>query len=168
MAQCALKPLLSGFFLSLILLASTQMAQAERCRAIKIEGDQKIDDVQIDFSLISGDQSMSSTDSQAFSVTDGSDIDLCFQSNKTGLLSLWSYSADGSAPSRLLPHELTTVGAYEPGLKVEAGKRYCLSELLVPNRKIAIKVRPPPLDVRKHIFTLPKKLNNNLALKIFQ
>nr|WP_319383283.1 DUF4384 domain-containing protein [uncultured Roseibium sp.] len=133
---------------ALLVLATVSVAttaKADRCKAIKIETDQKLSDVEIDFQLFFQDEAISSSDSMvtAPELSDGSNIDLCFESNQSGLVSLWSYSADGSAPSRLLPHEYTQIGSYEPGLKVEPGKKYCLSELLVQDKKIAIKVRPP-------------------------
>lgn len=136
---------ISSLIFTLAILSVPSTAIADRCKAIKIETDQTIDDVEIDFKLIIENQSVSSFDSisNAPKLSDGSNIDLCFQSNQSGLISLWSYSADGSAPSRLLPHEFTKIGLYEPGLKVEPGKQYCLSELLLEDKKIAIKVRPP-------------------------
>jgi hypothetical protein len=131
-----------------LLLSST--AFADRCKSFDIETESRLPGIEIDFELFQNDQLVTTSKSKTPPILQvGSTVDMCFSSSHAGLISLWSYPADGGPPSRLLPHKSIDAPSTQTGMKVEAGKRYCMSELLdsstanASDAKRVIRVKTP-------------------------
>ena len=140
---------LGGWF-AVFLAINSQATWAESaCRAIDFEESKGLAGVDLSMTL--------QTDAATFAVTSGSPqdgiptvrigdrVDICFSSNRAGLVSLWSFSADSTQkpPTRLLPNRNTTIGEDLSGYQIETGETLCISDVLNPDRPVELSVQPP-------------------------
>ncbi|MCY3671267.1 MAG: hypothetical protein OXH14_09325 [Alphaproteobacteria bacterium] len=118
-------------------------AAAERCRAIGVVAGEKLADHTLSLTLVRNGTEVATGGGGPLPVLSvGDAVDLCFESSRAGLVSLWSHDAAGGAPARILPHEYLEATADALGVPVEAGVRRCFSELAA-GQDVVLRVQPP-------------------------
>lgn len=123
-------------------LAALPLAAAERCRAIDVEAGEKIADHELVLTLVHNGVEVATGGAAPPALAVGDEVDLCFQSSRAGLVSLWSHDSPTAPPVRILPHEYLDATADTLGVPVEAGVRRCFSELAA-GQDVVLRVRPP-------------------------
>ena len=130
--------------LALCLAMFSQAAPAERCRAIAVVADEKLEGHTLSLTLVHEGRDLTPEGAGASQLRVGAAVDVCFQSSRDGYVSLWSHDADNNAPVRILPNEYIDAVDDELGIAVQAGVPKCFSELAAgAGRKISLKVQPP-------------------------
>ena len=128
--------------LTLCLAIFSQAAAADRCRAIAVVADEKIEGHTLSLNLVHEGRDLTPVGAGAPELRVGAAVDVCFQSSRDGYVSLWSHDADNNAPVRILPNEYIDAEDDELGIAVQAGVSRCFSELAA-GRKISLQVQPP-------------------------
>lgn len=128
---------------ALVLSLSAQTASAERCRAIGVEVDERMEGHELSLNLVHNERQIAAGRSAVRSkLSVGDWVDVCFESSKDGFVSLWSHGANDSPPVRILPNEYIDAAADEPGIAVQAGIEKCFSDL-ASGKRVSLKVQKP-------------------------
>ena len=126
--------------LALCLAAFGQATSTERCRAIAVVAEEKLDGHTLSLRLVHEGRDFAAADGDAPTLRVGAIVDVCFESTRDGYVSLWSHDADNSTPVRILPNEY--IDDDELGIAVQPGVSLCWSEL-APGKRVSLQVQPP-------------------------
>ena len=134
----------AGAAMALVMaMTAAPPAAAERCRAIGVEAGEQLAGHVLALTLVHDGAAVAAGGDGALpAVPVGDEVDLCFESSRAGLVSLWSHDAAGGPPVRLLPHAYLAAAADALGVPVEAGVRRCFSEL-AGGADVVLRVQPP-------------------------
>ena len=127
-----------------LFLAVVGQAAAERCRAIAVVVDEKIEGHTLSLSLVQEGRDLTPVGAGAPQLRVGTAVDVCFESSRDGYVSLWSHDADNNTPVRILPNEYMGAADDDLGIAVRAGISRCFSELAASaGRKVSLQVQRP-------------------------
>ena len=137
--------------LALALSISAQTASADRCRAIGVEIDERIEGHELSLTLVYNERQFAAGRSAGRSkLPVGAAVDVCFVSSKDGFVSLWSHGANNATPVRILPNDYIDADDDDLGIAVQAGLTNCFSEL-VSSRNISLRVQEPFGDAELYL-----------------
>lgn len=130
-----------GFALCLAMIGQ---AAADRCRAIAVVADERIEGHALSLTLVHEGRDLTPVEAGTLRLRVGAAVDVCFGSSRDGYVSLWSHDADNNTPVRILPNEYIGAADDELGIAVQAGVSKCFSDLAAgTGRKVSLKVQPP-------------------------
>lgn len=128
--------------LALVLSLCAQAASAERCRAVGVTVDERLEGHELSLTMVHDDREFAAGRGAGAAVPVGVSVDVCFTSSKSGFVSLWSHAANNDPPVRILPNAYIDADHDDYGISVRAGETKCFSEL-GSSRKLSLRVQEP-------------------------